>query len=1031
MSEKLLKALMQLFAIVAKQEGVSTKERNIIELFLLQQLNREAVEDYLKLFDSFAAVEPDKAGKEGEGKKHRMASVKESARILRICTQINKELTQKQKIIVIFRLFELVNADKSISEQEHEFATTVAETFNISKDEFNSIKKFVTTEDVYHLDIQEVLTIDNNEKSSFGKGKHIHSEFLNGQLAILRIPSEEMYMIRYRGDMDVYLNGVILTTERVNTFANGSVVRISRGGSIYYSDIVSKFLSDEAATRISFEAKNIQFQFPNGRIGLRDVSVVEESGRLIGFMGGSGAGKTTLLSVLNGNEVPSGGEVLINGINIHRDKEKIKGIIGYIPQDDLLIEDLTVYQNLFYAAKLCFKSFSQEQIDKLVIKTLLNLGLLEAKDLKVGSPLEKIISGGQRKRLNIGLELLREPSVLFVDEPTSGLSSRDSENIMDLLKELSLRGKLIFVVIHQPSSEIYKMFDKLLILDVGGYPIYYGNPVEAVIYFKRQANQINSEQGECIICGNVNPEQIFNIIETKVVDEYGRFTNLRKISPQYWNEKYKENIKISTVKTCADKPPSTLSIPSALKQLKVFIIRDVLSKISNKQYLIINLTEAPLLAIILAFIVRYYNVDEANVTGYLFSQNENMPAYIFMSIIVSLFMGLTVSAEEIIRDRKILKRETFLNLSRISYLVSKMVILFSLSAIQTLMFVIIGNWIVGIRDMNMIYWLVLFTTSCFANMLGLNISATFNSAVTIYILIPILLIPQLILSGVIIKFDKLNPLIASVDKVPIAGDIMTSRWAFESLVVSQYKDNQFQKQFYDLEKEMGIADYKKVYYIDRLKSKVDFCITNMNDKNKDIQEQVIKSFSLLQYELSKEMKDIELVKFDYLQDMEVSKFNKTIADSCKDYLNNLKHYYIKKYKYYNTAKDELIADLESTSQKKQLFIEKREKYHNEEIEKLVKNASESNRIIEKDGRLIQKINSIFLDPDNYSNMFDFRAHFFAPRKYFLGKYFDTLYLNVTVIWLMCIILYVTLYYEVLGKILSIGEIISERFRKKV
>ncbi len=97
----------------------------------------------------------------------------------------------------------------------------------------------------------------------------------------------------------------------------------------------------------------------------------------------------------------------------------------------------------------------------------------------------KLISGGQRKRLNIALELIREPSVLFVDEPTSGLSSRDSENMMDLLRELALKGKLVFVVIHQPSSEIYKMFDKIIFLDIGGYMIYYGNPVEAVMYFKK------------------------------------------------------------------------------------------------------------------------------------------------------------------------------------------------------------------------------------------------------------------------------------------------------------------------------------------------------------------------------------------------------------------------------------------------------------------------------------------------------------------------------------------------------------------
>ena len=136
------------------------------------------------------------------------------------------------------------------------------------------------------------------------------------------------------------------------------------------------------------------------------------------------------------------------------------------------------------------------QIAKLCVQTLKSIGLYETKDLKVGSPLKRLFSGGQRKRLNIALELIREPSIMFVDEPTSGLSSRDSENIMDLLKELSLKGKLIFVVIHQPSSDIFKMFDKLIILDRGGYPIYNGNPVDAVIYFKRLVQHVNSEESE-------------------------------------------------------------------------------------------------------------------------------------------------------------------------------------------------------------------------------------------------------------------------------------------------------------------------------------------------------------------------------------------------------------------------------------------------------------------------------------------------------------------------------------------------------
>ncbi|HOY72733.1 MAG TPA: ABC transporter permease, partial [Tenuifilaceae bacterium] len=173
-------------------------------------------------------------------------------------------------------------------------------------------------------------------------------------------------------------------------------------------------------------------------------------------------------------------------------------------------------------------------------------------------------------------------------------------------------------------------------------------------------------------------------------------------------------------------------------------MRDLRSKISNSQYIILNLLETPILAFILAYVVRY--IADPNSKIYIFRENENIPIYIFMALIVALFIGLTVSAEEIFRDRKILKREAFLNLSRSSYLLSKVAILFLLSAIQSATFILIANSILEIRDMYFDYWLVLFTTAAAANLLGLNISATFNSAVTIYIVIPLVMIPMMVLS---------------------------------------------------------------------------------------------------------------------------------------------------------------------------------------------------------------------------------------------------------------------------------------------
>lgn len=1007
MSELLLQAIIKLFAIVAKEDKVTIDERNQIQEFLNEHLNEKAVAGYLQQFDDYSASLPTGEGHQAE----------ELANINDLCNKINKELTQQQKIVIILELIGIILADGEISAREEELVTTIGKAFNVSKEDIQDIKNYVVGESEAELNFEHILIINNQNETTTKNYFHISRPQLDGLIIILRLSYVDTYFIKYIGNTGLYLNGVPLRQNKIGIFSTGSTIRGDKINPIYYSDVVSHFMQSGDGTKITFEATDIHFKFKNGKLGLREINIKEESGKLIGLMGASGAGKSTLLNVLNGHDTPSQGSVLINGINIHRDVDQVEGVIGFVPQDDLLIEDLTVYQNLFYASKLCFDNLNEEEIDELIIKSLNNLGLTETKDLKVGSPLEKTISGGQRKRLNIGLELLREPSVLFVDEPTSGLSSRDSENIMDLLKELSLKGKLVFVVIHQPSSDIFKMFDKLVILDVGGYQIYYGNPVEAVVYFKQMINMINSEKGECISCGNVNPEQIFNIIETKVVNEYGRFTNDRKISPEQYNAYFKGNTTIPTIKPVDIAPPSSLNIPNKLKQMYIFSMRDVLSKLSNKQYLFINLLEAPVLAFLLAFIVRYYNTFDTSHTGYIFSKNLNIPAYLFMSIIVALFMGLTVSAEEIIRDRKILKREAFLNLSRSSYLLSKISILFILSAIQTFTFVLIGNTILEIQGMTISYWMILFSTSCLANIIGLNISSAFNSAVTIYILIPILLIPQLILSGVVVKFDKLNPQLNSDSTVPLVGEIMASRWAFEAAMVSQFKDNKYESQFYNYDKIMAEADYRKVYYIPTLESKLEYCLHNFRSQDEAVIKKMNSSLTLLRYEISKELNSVGVNKFDRTEDLYLNKFDSTLYDHTNNFLENLRKFYINRYNKADQYKDRIIHEMTNTPEKKKDFELLKSKHFNESIAELVKNQNDAHRIIEHNEILIQKIFPIYMTP-HPSYALDFRDQFYVPHKHFMGKHFDTLYFNISIIWIMSIILIMTLYFDIPRKVVD-------------
>lgn len=1033
---------MQLFAIISKQDdGTSLEERAYVQRFLQSQLSEELVDEYIALFDKHAGIDKLKKEKEAAAaaaeagepvdpekaerkKKRKLTSVKDSVRTLGICKKINKTLTQKQKVVVLVRLFELINAEGKITEQRVAIIETASKVFKFEEEEYASIEAFVLSTEIQKLNLPTICLVRNGAIEGMNETKLIQSDNQDAEIVILKVPSVDLYFMRFTGTSEINLNGRVINNQRIYLFANGSTIRPAHGRTVYYSDIAARFLMDESSVNISFNVKGLQYKFPNGGVGLHEVNLSEQQGRLVGLMGASGAGKTTLLNVMAGLYTPSEGAVLLNGVDLHRNSKEVEGVIGYIPQDDLLIEELTVFQNLYYNAKLCFKGLSETELQKRVMKVLGQLGLADQRDLRVGSPLDKTISGGQRKRLNIALELIREPSVLFVDEPTSGLSSRDSENVMDLLRELTLKGKLIFVVIHQPSSDIYKMFDKIILLDTGGWQTYYGNPVEAITYFKRIDHQINSEVGECQLCGNVNPEMLFNIVEAKVVDEYGRYTDKRKISPQRWNELFKENFDVKFIEDIDETPPKSLNLPNKLKQFAIFLTRDFLSKAGNKQYVYLNLFISPVLAFVLAIIVRYTSGDGT----YIFRDNDNIPAYIFMCIIVSMFVGLTVSAEEIFKDQKILKRESFLNLSRSGYLFSKMAILFGLSGVQSFLFIIVGNNILGMTGLNFDYWMMLLSVACFSNVLGLNISSAFNSAVTIYILIPIILIPQMILGGAMFDYDKLNKVLGGEGEVPVLADFMVSRWAYEGLIVNQFLENDFEKDLYDVQKKESFFNYKNGLFMQEIQDNINYISINWETESDSVKDILREKLELVKNELTVESKNKNIAKvvtFEDIDKFELDQLNNEVIENVKESAFKLKDFYLVKYSSARLRKESKISNLQSNDSLKADFLERRNAHHNKYLADLVKKRFSRNSILIEGGRIIQINDPIYRSPQP-ANSLDYRAHFYAPEKMIFAKRIPTFWFNMMVLWVITIILYFTLYYDLLKKSLYLFNRIKLR-----
>jgi ABC transport system ATP-binding/permease protein len=1020
MRESVLLALVHIFAIVStvNPTGISSRGKKILRSYLRRYLNRELEEEYYSLFENnleFYSNELKSVDKATLSDEDSLISFQ----ITNICRQIKKGLFLEERMIVFLQLIEFAFEDGMISEQERTIIDIVARTFNISEKEYNNATSFMIGRSYDEVSPECILIIESDDPSQSGaelyrnydKWRHIRVKGFKGLLIVMYIESTSTLLFTYDGQMTLYFKGRDIIACRPYLLDRGVNIKGEEIDPIYYSKIYKKFVSRKFTEKITFEGHDVEFLFKNSENGLQKMSFRVDSGNLIGIMGGSGVGKTTLLNILHGKLKPTSGYLMINGYDINADSEDLKGLIGYVPQDDMLIEELSVYQNLYFNARLCFGDYTEEQLKQTVKKVLLDLDLYDIKDLQVGDLLNKMVSGGQRKRLNIGLELMREPVVLFIDEPTSGLSSFDSEKVMNLLKNQSLRGKLVFAIIHQPSSNILKMFDRLWLLDKGGYMIYDGDPVEALVYYKTETSQANAAESECPNCGNVETDEILHIVEVKVIDSSGYQGKERQVSPKEWYEKYKRKMMPilgeKPVKTTI--PPSNFRVPKKIDQIRTFIKRNLTRKFADKQYMTINLLEAPFLAFVLGYISKYSENG-----AYSFASNINYPVFLFMAIVVALFIGLTVSAEEIFRDRKILEREKFLNLSRLSYLVSKISFLFAMSAIQCLSFILVADLILEVKGMLLQQWLILFSAACFGNLVGLNISAGMRTAISIYILIPLILVPQLLLGGAMIKFDELHTFISKKIYVPVIGDMMVTRWAYEAISVEQFKSNKFEKPFFKYDMYMSQNDWNASFLLPTLKAKVDECI--VAGKNEVYRESTMENLVKLNFHLNDLSAVAGIIPGKWINSLNYNDFTAETGAETKKYIDSLRTVFRQKTRRISHERDSLINIIEGKMGDEK-FIRLKEENYNDNLAEIVLNRLTTSKIYDAGDKFIEKADPVFMNPVSKYG----RAHFYAPYKVIGNMKIDTLIFNILVIWLMIFILFVTLYYNVLKHAITFFE----------
>lgn len=1014
MSEVLLKALMQLFALLTDVKQSGNNGRAKVEEFLARQLNSEYVEQSLKRYDYYLGKFHSNALSSDDTLRKQQSSLNLS-KLVTLCEEVNKEIDLDAKILILSSLLNFI-LKPDVSDEEEVFVDTLADNLRIPAGDYWNIKTFTLSEPLNVIDKGKLLLINGHPDKPNPDIKHIYINKQRVDVWILHVKSTNQFLFKYTGERNLYLNGHKIERGKVYPMEPGAVINTSHVRPVYYGHIAEKFITRQDTGRIIYRAVDIEYKFGDNSIGIHKFSFLGKSGQLVGIMGGSGTGKSTLINVMNGNYKLSHGSITINGYDLKRDNELLKGVIGYVPQDDMLNEELTVQENLMFNARLIFDGKSREEQNRLVEKALNDFDLVEARNLKVGTPLNKILSGGQRKRLNIALELMREPSVLFVDEPTSGLSSLDSEKVMMLLKRQVLKGKLVIINIHQPNSDLYKLLDKLLIIDQGGRIIYNGNPMNAVVYFKRKAHYVNPEERECYTCGNVKTEQPLRIIEARIVDTYGKLIRKRKVSAEEWYQQYCDEFEASfdwKTKTKIQKeklPPNLYAIPSRWKQFTTYAKRDAMKKIKDGQYVLINLFEVPILAFLLSFATKYIG----NGAEYSFFANPNIPTFLFMCIVVALFVGLNVSAEEIIKDRKLLMREKFLNLSRSSYLNSKIMNLMVIAAVQSLLLVLIGNHILEIKDMFWGYWLILFSTFVHAIMFGLNISSGLKTAVAIYVSIPLILVPQLLFSGTMVEFDKLHGRISNREFVPHIGDAMVSRWAYEALAVYQFASNDYEKNFYQYEQRRSDASYAMSVWIPELYELNDRCESYMQNGDKEMLKE---SADLLFTEVSK-LSDSQLKKMPRLIRRHLTPvYDANSHAMIKNELDTLKSYYSQQFKVYNAQCDSVSEALVNKLGSATKVAEIKKRYTNDALDALLLSKRNLRQIEVYPDLIVRKKQPVYNIPDNHWG----RAHFYAPYKRFGDITMPTIWFNCIVIWIVSAILYFTLYFDLLRRLISYIE----------
>ncbi|HRJ71753.1 MAG TPA: ATP-binding cassette domain-containing protein [Terrimicrobiaceae bacterium] len=641
-----------------------------------------------------------------------------------------------------------------------------------------------------------------------------------------------------QADRPIVVRGI--PVRNVAPLADGDTIRID-AGQVLRCNFTERLLEEERNIIRSIEVRDLVCRFRNRQVALDGISFSVQRGEMVCVMGASGSGKSTLMRALSGQFPPAQGDVLFNGRSLYANHDALRKYVTYIPQHDAFDEHLTIEENLDFAAALRTPHLTGRDRLRRIDGKLAELGLNERRNYVVGAADKKTLSGGERKRLNIGLDMISSADVYLFDEPTSGLSSKDSEHVIEIIRGMA-HNKIVLVTIHQPTSKIFQMFQKAALLDRGGKLVFFGTPQEMLKYFAAAEHQqhYGAELGGCEACGTTRPEFIFDVLETPLRDlsgdiifeenNRGQLVPARRYSPDYWRDKYEAYRLMKDVQAPAPPRESPPSLPSSARrreplrwreewrQFRVLFKRAFFSKLRNNANLLITLLASPALALLIGFVLRH-----SEGARYDFASAYHIPVYLFLSLVVAMFLGLTNSVDDITRDKPVLFRERNLNVRLGYYVVAKALTLAAFAIVQCVLFTFVGDALLAVRGMFWIVFAAMFLTTMSGVAIGLVVSSLVNESKTGVLIIPVVLIPQLILAGAFIKYEDMNrnlDIVYTIQQwknrhpgtameprsdlqVPLICELMPMRWSYEALIFAQAKLNPFTRRQEKIQKQIN------------------------------------------------------------------------------------------------------------------------------------------------------------------------------------------------------------------------------------